>query len=121
MGRSWLLCDTRFDLVDVDAQRAQLGDSRSCMRFAGLPVAPLVVALVLQFLFVSLFSFGRFQVGGRQPGVHRAAYLFHGQVIDVLAVRVVVLLMSWYGVQVESFGSILCESSPVTSPLSLVQ
>ena len=30
-------------------------------------------------------------------------------------------LLSWYGVQVESFGSILCESSPVTSPLSLVQ
>jgi hypothetical protein len=74
------------------------------MRLAGLLAASLVVALVLQFRFVSLFSFGRFQVGGGEPSVHRAANLFHGQTIGLLAARVLVLLTHASAEQVTQLG-----------------
>ena len=84
--------DARFDLDDVDSQLLQSGDSRFPMGFAGLLVAPLVVALVLQFLLVSFSACGGLQASGREPGVRGAADLFNRQAIGGFAAGVVVLL-----------------------------
>jgi len=81
-----------FDLVDVDPQRVQSGNSRFRVRRAGLPATPLVVMLLLQFFLVSFLACGGFQVSGREPCVRCAADLFHRQAIGLFTAGGVVFL-----------------------------
>ena len=87
-----MLACTGFDLVDVDSHRGQSGDFRFRMGLPGLPVAPLVVTLFLEFFLVSFSTRGRLQIGGRQPGARRTANLFDRQTIGLVALRSIVLL-----------------------------